>query len=288
MQQNQTKSITKYFTDSADYYQNLYGESLIAKRFRSFEMKWRKSAVLEMLDTFIPGKRLRVLDVGCGTGNYLKSVLNRGHKAFGMDITMEMAAKASETAQACWIDGKPILLGDIHHIPFPDNSFDAVLCVGVLQYLPGDLAAIKEISRVVRQGGIAIVTAPNLLKLGNLFDPLYYVYLAPKYIWIKIKRKIGKNRKLFETLDFRHNSDFSNRRYYYGQLDDKFEISNLMKVKISNIGFGPLTFFRKEIFPLSWSEKISDFLSRLTNTKFLGKLGIFANRWVFCLQKKHL
>jgi SAM-dependent methyltransferase len=288
MEQNQRKSITKYFTRSADYYENLYDESPKTNRFRGLELKWRKSAVLGLLDTFAPGKELRLLDVGCGIGNYLKSAFNRGYKAFGMDITMEMAAKASETTRTCWIDGKPILLGDIHRMPFPDDSFDALLCVGVLQYLPGDLNAIKEISRVVKNGGIAIVTAPNLFKLSNLFDPLYYIYLAPKYIWIKIKNKISKRRRLSDTLDFSHNTDFSNRRYHYWQLDDKFEVSNLIKVEISNIGFGPLTVFRKEIFPLSWSKKMSDFLSRLAKKKFFTKLGIFANRWVFCLQKKTL
>jgi hypothetical protein len=49
---------------------------------------------------------------------------------------------------------------DIHHMPFEDNSFDAVLCNHVLEHVTDDLQALREILRVLRPGGWAILQSP--------------------------------------------------------------------------------------------------------------------------------
>lgn len=49
---------------------------------------------------------------------------------------------------------------DIHHIPFPENSFDVVLCNHVLEHVQDDIQAMREIHRVLRPGGYAIMQVP--------------------------------------------------------------------------------------------------------------------------------
>jgi SAM-dependent methyltransferase len=53
------------------------------------------------------------------------------------------------------------MVGDLDRLPFADGSFDAALCVGVLQYLPSLDFALAELARVTAPGGSVIVTFPN-------------------------------------------------------------------------------------------------------------------------------
>jgi SAM-dependent methyltransferase len=52
-------------------------------------------------------------------------------------------------------------VGDIEQIPFQDSAFDGVVCVGVLEYLEVDTNALREIGRVLKPGGTAVLSTPN-------------------------------------------------------------------------------------------------------------------------------
>ncbi|HXM47106.1 MAG TPA: methyltransferase domain-containing protein [Pyrinomonadaceae bacterium] len=59
-----------------------------------------------------------------------------------------------------WDQTKLDIVSDISAIPLPDESFDAIVCVEVLEHLPTPLLALKEFSRLLKKGGRLIVTAP--------------------------------------------------------------------------------------------------------------------------------
>lgn len=59
-----------------------------------------------------------------------------------------------------WNQEKLDIISDITDIPVTDNSFDAAMCIEVLEHLPNPLAALRELSRIVRPGGYLILTAP--------------------------------------------------------------------------------------------------------------------------------
>jgi len=52
-------------------------------------------------------------------------------------------------------------VGDIEKIPFPDNTFDGIVCLGVVEYLASDGPALTEIHRVLKPGGCAVITTPS-------------------------------------------------------------------------------------------------------------------------------
>ncbi len=99
---------------------------------------------------------LTVLDVGCGDGVYAVAVSQRGGKVFGLDRSLPMLEAARTrtiSSGACvrWCQGAA------QSLPFLDASFDLVLAVTALCWIPEPVVALKEMNRVLRPGGAVIV-----------------------------------------------------------------------------------------------------------------------------------
>jgi SAM-dependent methyltransferase len=285
------KVVMELFSRDTEYWRKVYEETPEGEAvegliqggiFLTSEMMERKNAVLGFIDRYAGDRKLLALDVGCGTGMTMRDILRRGHSVAGVDITEAMLHQAK--AVVSQFDRAWRIVSDVEHMPFADGYFDVVLCLGVLQYLQTDRRAISEIRRVVRDGGLVIITLPNMFKMNNLLDPYYYLVRGVQFIVQKssLGRKGGS--KTLSPVDLRSNSTFANRRYYYGQLSDLLERNNLMQVGIAGIGFGPMTFWRKKLFPDSASMSISRFIQRIALKKYFAFLKIFANRWVICLR----
>jgi ubiquinone/menaquinone biosynthesis C-methylase UbiE len=97
----------------------------------------------------------RVLDVGCGSGAVTRDIAGRvgpAGLAVGLDPSPALLAIARELAEG-FGDRVEFREGDALRLPFPDRSFDAVVCVTVLSHVPNGEAAIPELVRVLRAGG---------------------------------------------------------------------------------------------------------------------------------------
>lgn len=116
------------------------------------------------LDKFLPerGDGLTMLDVGCGTGYHLNRYRERGFELSGMDGSEEMLRQARLLNPEIEFQQ-----GDVEELPFPDDSFDFVMCVEVLRYLPDIAPCVAEINRVLKPGGTALVTAAPPLQANG-------------------------------------------------------------------------------------------------------------------------
>jgi len=94
-------------------------------------------------------KGLRVLDVGCGDGVYSMELYRRGSPSELVGIDLSPAAIASASSKVS-SENMHFLLNSGTHLPFPDNSFDAVHLRGVLHHMENPQLAIKEAFRVAR------------------------------------------------------------------------------------------------------------------------------------------
>jgi ubiquinone/menaquinone biosynthesis C-methylase UbiE len=105
-------------------------------------------------------QKLRILDYGCGTGNYSFKLFNLGHNLTGYDISENMLAEAKQKAK---IDGNNIdfILGDGKKLPFEDDSFDMAVSVTAIEFIENVNLAVSEIRRVVRPGGKIIIGTIN-------------------------------------------------------------------------------------------------------------------------------
>ena len=97
-----------------------------------------------------------VLDAGCGTGLAGRALRSNGHA--GTLVGVDLSATSLEVAGR---DGTYTALGrcDLQRpLPFDDDSFDALMCVGVMTYVPDVEACWREFARVVRPNGIVVAT----------------------------------------------------------------------------------------------------------------------------------
>lgn len=285
MEQEHKKAVAEHFSKQAKFWRVVYHHDQgKTGTFIENHMMSRRAVVLRFLDEYAKNRSMRIMDVGCGSGGVMQEVLKRGHKVVGVDISEEMLKEAGETTRDYSGDATYIQ-GDIEQIPLPADSFDVVICVGVLQFLQNDKNAVREINRVLRTGGIVILTLPNIFRISNWLDPYYYLNRGLKYIFYKMYTE-KSNAGPLKPEDFGTNDTFRSRRYYYGQLNGLFDINGFYDRKTVGVGFGPVTFWRREILPASISIKISDFFESLARKRFLAAMSFFANRWVICLKKK--
>ncbi len=97
----------------------------------------------------------RILDTGCGVGEYLASI---GYEAHGADFSKEMVKISSQRSSG------PVYIADATHLPFKDSSFDIIYSVGLLHHLKTKekvKQAMEEFSRVSRREVLVFDLNPN-------------------------------------------------------------------------------------------------------------------------------
>ena len=99
-----------------------------------------------------PGK---VLDIGCGRGLLLHKLRQRGWEPHGTELSEEAAAYAKNKL------GLPVTTQELKDCHFPDEEFDVVILWHVLEHVRAPRAMLKEVSRVLKPGGVLLVAVPN-------------------------------------------------------------------------------------------------------------------------------
>ena len=95
------------------------------------------------------------LDLGCGTGEMLKLILQKDNskELYGIDLSEKMLDVAKKKLP---IQVK-LLLGDSESLPFPDNTFDVVYCNDSFHHYPAPQNVLREVYRVLKQDGIFLM-----------------------------------------------------------------------------------------------------------------------------------
>lgn len=116
------------------------------------------------------GPGTRVLDLGCGMGRHSHEALRRGATVTAADLDEEALAHVDAVAAAMLGAGEvtpggslQITTADALAMQFPDASFDVVIVSEVFEHICEDQAAMAEVFRVVRPGGLVAITVPRYL-----------------------------------------------------------------------------------------------------------------------------
>jgi ubiquinone/menaquinone biosynthesis C-methylase UbiE len=99
-----------------------------------------------------------VLDAACGTGRHAAYLAFLGHEVIGVDASPEMLAVAAKK-----LPGYEFHRGDLHELPLPDASVDAVVCGLALSYVPDLKPVFAEFARVLRPGGHLVISDAHQL-----------------------------------------------------------------------------------------------------------------------------
>ncbi|HYM06356.1 MAG TPA: methyltransferase domain-containing protein [Terriglobales bacterium] len=110
-----------------------------------------------------------VLDIGCGRGVLVRELLPKGYKARGIDFDADSILDS--VAQAGYF---PAEIGDLNQLPYVDNSFDAILVAGTIEHVfEGPQRGFSEVYRVLRPGGVVVLTIPYINLVRKVLLPFY-------------------------------------------------------------------------------------------------------------------
>jgi ubiquinone/menaquinone biosynthesis C-methylase UbiE len=165
----------------------------------------RQRFALEMVGTAAP-RASKVLDVGCGTGEMAAKLMRLGYDVWGVDLAEPMIRHARDR-----YGPDRFRVGDIEHIPFRDNTFDAVVCLGVIEYLATDEPALREIWRVLKPGGSAVIATPSAISPLHHMDHVFGGLVATaRPLYHLVKYRLRGRRPPFPQ----PSREAINRRYY--------------------------------------------------------------------------
>jgi ubiquinone/menaquinone biosynthesis C-methylase UbiE len=130
---------------------------------------WYK-LVMEYLPS-VEGKR--VLEVACGRGGFSRLLASRGARMFGADFSstaLQIARRKITGEQTERCTQLELTQADAQNLPYADNSFDIIVSCETIEHLRDPAAALKEMARVTRSGGLLLLTTPNYFNLMGLYN----------------------------------------------------------------------------------------------------------------------
>lgn len=129
-----------------------------------------KKRVQTIFEWVQPADDSLILDIPCGRGFYLNMFRYVSDcRLFGAELDWDVLLKAQRNVG----DLPNIALNNtnIYALPYPDDTFDAVILSEILEHVDDDVAALKEVYRVLKPGGVAAITVPNA-DYPFLWDPI--------------------------------------------------------------------------------------------------------------------
>jgi SAM-dependent methyltransferase len=135
--------------------------------------------------------RGRLLEVGAGSGGFVRVALARGWKVDATEVS-------ESGLQALRATGATVFAGDLASGNYADAQFDLVVSVEVIEHLPAPLDHVREMWRVTRPGGLLVLTTPNFNGLSRRYlgirwrviDPEHLGYFTPSTL-LRLLRDVG-------------------------------------------------------------------------------------------------
>ncbi len=145
------------------------------KKKMKWYKKWYNMNIQRFIDEEIAKlpKTSKILDAGCGDGFVSKSYLDN-YEVYGIDIEKE----AVDYCTKAYPKGN-YSLGDVYNLEFEDNFFDVIIFSQVIEHLYEPEKVLKELYRILKFGGIVLITTPNYdSKLWILIEHTYFRFFG--------------------------------------------------------------------------------------------------------------
>ncbi len=153
-----------------------------AARLGNPSFVWRSGQErrLALIERYVSLEGRRVLDLGCGLGEYVRAFARRGAHALGSDIAADRLSEARSRVASTGTAGvQSFLAAAGESLPFRDGSLDVIVLNEVIEHVADDRETLREIARVLRPGGTCVLYAPNRLYPFETHG----IYLRGRYIF---------------------------------------------------------------------------------------------------------
>ncbi|MBN1288163.1 MAG: methyltransferase domain-containing protein [Actinobacteria bacterium] len=177
----------EHYTEKLDYYLQMHSTWCESPFYKHYH-----GAFLEDLRRLPAGSL--ILELGCGLGNDGLELLRSGFYLVETDIAPGELAEARKMHEKEGFSANCThMLSDAEALPFKDGSFDGVFMVAALHHLPNPEAALKEVKRVLKPGGIFVAgTEPNTWQHKTIF-PIGKCFLNLAFKLMKKENKTAEN-----------------------------------------------------------------------------------------------
>lgn len=174
--------------DSLEFHRARYGEKFVFNPLRWARIK----PCLRMIETEQKrkGHMLNILDIGCRDGTVSRLFLEGGNRVFGVDIVPEFVKKAVKK-------GIQAKTADVTKdgLPFRNEAIDVVYAGALIEHLYDPEFFLKECHRVLKQGGIIILSTPNIASLTSRLRMLFGK--GPKFYASALSWPFGGHIRIF-------------------------------------------------------------------------------------------
>ncbi|HCR81181.1 MAG: 3-demethylubiquinone-9 3-O-methyltransferase [Candidatus Pacebacteria bacterium GW2011_GWB1_47_8] len=156
-----------------------------------YDTKKRLTVVFDELLKNENLKNKQLLDAGCGTGWFSAEAVRRGARVTSMDLGKQLLKEVAKKARSKRV------VGSILKMPFKAKTFDYVICSEVIEHVTDPGLALKEIYRVLKPGGILVLTTANKfwyfsLLIAKLFNLRPYQGLENWHWYGQLRRMLEK------------------------------------------------------------------------------------------------
>lgn len=177
----------EYFdTSSQKFYKNYFEE----RDWRTEEFQ----KVIQKINTLKspPGK---FLDIGCAAGYLLDAAKDAGWKPYGVEISKQASDFAKNKLKL------NVFCGELKDAGFADNFFDVVTMVDTIEHMTDPKSELREVSRILKKGGLLLVDTPNISSLGFKIFQKGWRFMVPEvHLWYFSPKTL---RSMLEEQGFR-------------------------------------------------------------------------------------
>ncbi len=174
---------------------------------------------LKLINSFDSESKI-LLDIGCGTGDFLSSALKNGWKITGIEPDEKARSIANSKTNNCVFD-----TGELEKLS--PNSFDVITLWHVLEHLPNLENQIAQLKRLLKPNGTLVIAVPNFKSYdAHYYKEFWAAFDVPRHLWHFSKTSISElfrkeNLKLVNTLPMIFDS------YYVSLLSEKYKSGDM-------------------------------------------------------------
>lgn len=138
----------------------------------------REKMLLNMLNA---SKADKVLDAGCASGRQSFLIAEKGAEVTGIDISNNFVKQAKSYVKKYGANNISFMVADIESLPFPTHYFDKILCAEILEHVLNPDAAMNQLLRVLKPGGLLVISVPNENGKGTLWQRARTLVLKERF-----------------------------------------------------------------------------------------------------------